>query len=303
MTIAVIFGFLIVSFLGRRGDRNTGEAQTLVPRLPETSSEVTPEDHRAKLLEARRKGRDAQQQCRPALPTAHSDVLEELSDAVFRKRIIEIFANAYLTLMAIIQGGVFGIVFISVQPDLAHKPASLQGAITLSQAFAVGLTVIIVTHQYIMLTVIARWVPTVSDTFIPYLLGFGEIWMALAVGHDTSWWMALSSMSLIAAFAFWYTKVRTVEGMFVGKQMVYQLHCRSIVRQIRACMIMLIVSAITAALNAYQACPAQVNIGLTWAVIGLGLAILTQGGNDQNRAYDGYGIPRWRNRNDHGGHY
>ncbi len=288
IAIVISVGFLLVAVANLLRDRYVSNPE---PTFVRGSEPNLPEPGQVRQGVIR--------QGEPASPLASSGVLEPLSTDVLKKRIIETLPNAYLTLMAIIQGAALGIMTVLAQSRLVHETPLVQYATTLSQVFAIGLTIVIVTHQYLMLTSIACWVPTVFDTFIPFLLGFGEIWMALAAGRNTSWWIALSSLSLVAVFAFWYTRIRTVKGMFAAKQRIYLQHHRSITVQVFLCLIMFFTSATAAVLDSVRTCPALVNLVLVWGVIVMGLAILTQGEYDQNRVYDAYGIPRLRYRTPH----
>lgn len=226
-----------------------------------------------------------------AVPAA----IEPLSAKVLKTRVVEIFPVGYLTLMAIIQGAAYAALFITIQQDglLAHG-WTLHAWLALVQSLATGLTVVIVTHEYLLLTVVVRWVPTVFDTLIPYLLGFGEIWMAVATGQRTSWWTALASLCAVAVFAFWHTRTRTVPGAFGDKPGLYQRQRRYITNQIVSCCVMLLISIAAALLNSYRVCPDPLNIGMTSVVTLVGVCIMILGTRYQNELYDEYRVPRWR---------
>jgi len=231
------------------------------------------------------------------LPAVGFAALEPLSAAKLKGRVIDIFPIGYLTLMAIIQAAAFGLLLNAMPPLLSRHLWSFHAWMALTQSFATGLTVVIVTHEYLLLTVVVRWVPTILDTLIPYLLGFGEIWMALAIGHGTSWWMALSSLCAVAVFAFWHTRTRITEDAFGDGKLNYEQNRRSVTWQIALSVAMLIVSAYTALLNSYYTFPAILDIGLTWAVILMGVYLLLIGERNQNKLYDRYLVPRWHPRN------
>ena len=226
---------------------------------------------------------------------APSAALEPLSAKLLKARIVDIFPVGYLTLMAIIQGAAFAALFITIQQDglFAHR-WTLHAWLALSQSLATGLTVVIVSHEYLLLTVVVRWVPTVFDTLIPYLLGFGEIWMAVATGQRTSWWTALASLCAVAVFAFWHTRTRTVPGAFGDRHDLHQRNRSYITEQIVSCCVMLLVSITAALLNYHRVCPELLNVGMTCGVTLIGVCILILGTRNQNDLYDKYRIPRWR---------
>lgn len=147
----------------------------------------------------------------PPIPSASDASPGALTREGLEARLEELFSVGYLTLTAIIQGAAFGLLFLSVQPQLASFTWSAHTATVLVQAFATAMAIVIVTQEYLLLTQIARWTSTIFDTLIPYLLGFGEIWMALATGHSTSWWIALCSLCGGAVLAFSYTANRRSE--------------------------------------------------------------------------------------------
>jgi hypothetical protein len=220
--------------------------------------------------------------------------LEQLSGAVMRKRVIEIFPVVYLTLMAIIQGAAFGILFLTVAQHFPKPAWSLHAATVYTEAFATCLAILIVTHEYLLLTVVVRWVPTVFDTLIPFLLGSAEIWIALVAGDATWWWVALSALCVVGILAFWHTKARATEEEFGSARDLYVHNRREITRQIYICTAMLSASLIVVLLNCLHDFPALVDIGLIWIFVVAGIVVLVLGERNQHVFYDKYRIPRWR---------
>ena len=184
---------------------------------------------------------------------------------------------------------------------------SAHTAMTLTQALATALAIVSVTHEYLLITVVLRWVPTVLDTLIPYFLGFSEIWMALAIGHSASWWAGLIILCVSAALAFLYTAKRhpvsgeTEEsdiqrGDKPSQQSVLSIVARKLgaISQFALAIVTLTISVTLTCLNSFRACPIWVNIGLMACVIIIDIRILTIGGSLQNGRYDRYHLPRWR---------
>lgn len=272
-----VFGVLAGMFLGATLARRRG--RELPGGLPPV------------LVDGAKPGMDADNE--NAVPAA----IEPLSPDRLKTRVDDIFPVGYLTLMAIIQGAAFAALFITIQQDglFAHG-WTLHAWLALGQSLATGLTVVIVTHEYLLLTVAVRWVPTILDTLIPYLLGFGEIWMAVATGQRTSWWTALAAMSAVAAFAFWHTRTRTEPGAFGDRPVLYERNRRYITRQIVSSWAMLLISIAVALLNSYHACPDLLNIGMTSAVTLIGVRIMVLGTSNQNKLYDEFGVRRWHLR-------
>ena len=220
--------------------------------------------------------------------------LEPLSAGVLKERTVEIFPVGYLTLMAIIQGAAFATLFLTIQQEKIFADSwSPHTWLGLVQSLATGLTIVIVTHEYLLLTLMVRWVPTAFDTLIPYLLGFGEIWMAIATGQRTSWWAALASLCAVAVFAFWHTRSRIMPDAFGQRPVLYQRYRRHIKMQIVTCSIMMLASTAAALLNFYSICPELLNIGMTSGVTLMGVYVLITGARSQNKVYDAYDVTRW----------
>lgn len=284
---ALLIGVLLGMAVARRGGRTT--ANSSVPGRTGADHHVGAGLGRSDQRSAGT-SRTAGRNRTPSSPGA----LEPLTAKRLKKRVIDNFPAAYLMQMAIIQGVALVVLITTTSPLLASHPSPVHAGMILTQALATGLTLVIVTHEYLLLTMMTRWVPTTLDTLIPYLLGLGEIWMALATGHIVSWWAALSSMCIVAIFAFWHTRIRTTQDAFGGRTSDYQRNCQFIGLQIHLSAIMLVVSADAVLMNSYHTLPAPLNICLIWVAILMGLGLLALGEYNQNKQYDAYRLPRWR---------
>ena len=147
--------------------------------------------------------------------------LEPLSLAALRKRIDDVFSGGYLTALAIIQGVALGLLLSIGQQQwiLSH---TFSGYVTVvTQAVSVFVVIVIVTHRYLLLTMMARWMPTVFDTLIPFALGSGEILTALLIGHRIAWWGGVLVFSVAAAGAYLHTRIRISSGSFGNLHQIY----------------------------------------------------------------------------------
>lgn len=213
---------------------------------------------------------------------------------ILRDRVHEVFSVGYLTLMAIIQGAAFGILFLSLQQRLMHLAWSGQTILTIIQAIATGSAIVSVTQGYIELTIIVRWAPTIVDTVIPYFLGTGEIWMALAVGHGTSWWTALSVLWSVAVLAFLHTRIRISDAGIGTTEEAHHDHEIHVIIQLIISIVMLAPSVALAVLNSRRECPFPVNVVAACIVTCGAVLVVTLSASDQYSIYDDYGIPAWR---------
>jgi hypothetical protein len=181
-------------------------------------------------------------------------------------------------------------VFLGVQQHLTVLAWS-DGTVTLLvQAFASALSVVIITHMYLRLTAVMRWVLTIFDTLIPYLLGSGEIWMALAAGHSTSWWAALSWLSLVGTFAFSYTKIRTTQAVFGTGRETFERQHRWLALAVILCLLILLPSGSLALLNYLRACPPWLNICMVFWVTIIGVFLIAQAERQARKLYGEYGL-------------
>jgi hypothetical protein len=218
--------------------------------------------------------------------------IELLSSKLLRKRIIDVFPDGYLAVIAIIQGAAFGLLFVVVQQQLSHHPNGPQVALILAQALYEVAAIVVVTHLYLLLTSMLRWTPRLLDTLIPYLVGSGELLLALTTGENSRWWLSMSAFSLAGGLAFWNTRSRMTPGIFgLQKMAVYERQRRALKAQIIYCSSMLTGSFAVAMLNLYGICPSLLNIGLVCGMVISGIAIGLFGERAQNRIYRAYGIP------------
>lgn len=221
-------------------------------------------------------------------------MLEVPSTQVLRRRIIDVFGNGYLTFMAIIQGAAFALVFFSAQAQLSGHLGDSRAAATVIQTVAAVLAIIIVSHEYLLLTVVLVWTPTVFDVAIPFLIGSGECWLASSIGHYKSWWIALSALCATAVFALWHTLARTTAEVFGDRERLYRRYCATIKKQIANCAILATLGAGMEFLDYKNAYLSTLNLVLLCLVNVAGVGIICLREHDQNRIYDEYEIPRCR---------
>jgi hypothetical protein len=74
--------------------------------------------------------------------------------------------------------------------------------------------VVVVTHRYVILTIMLRRMPTFFDTLIPYTLGLGEIGAAQLVGTIMAWWASILFFALSAIGVYAHSRIRTKPAVF-----------------------------------------------------------------------------------------
>lgn len=148
-------------------------------------------------------------------------IVEPLTMRVISRRIDDVFREGYLTLLAIIQGVALGLFLTSMYMHWQADSGTWVKLRLATQGAAVLGAIIVVTHRYIVLMVLVRWIPTFFDTLIPYLLGVGEISASITLGSDVGWWASVAFYSLSAAICYIYSRRRTSVNFFQNTPGIY----------------------------------------------------------------------------------
>lgn len=223
--------------------------------------------------------------------------LEPLSKYRLKKRMSELFPTGYLTLMAIVQGVALVELLDGVKHEVFSSLPYLHRLTAAVQALAVLAAIVIITHRYFLLTVLARWRPTVIDTLLPYLLGTSEAAAALLIGHNVGWWIALSVLFLAATTSFVHTLMRGNEATYGKLEKLYTSSRSAVKKQLITCAALMLFSVSIALITIYSgALPAQAYIVFICATIVAFTIVAIIGERDRNRAFSFYGIPDRRGR-------
>lgn len=252
-----------------------------------------PAQHRTDAVHSFGRSQPSAQAVADPPPDLSSQALEPLDPNVLRRRVIEVFPVGYLTLIAIIQGAAFGLLLVNAQQQLTSGHQFIDQFATISQSAAGIVVIVIVTHQYLLLTTLVRWTPTILDTLIPYLVGLGEILMALTVGRSTEWWVALAILLVVAILSFVHTGRRVSEAIFGGHANVHTSFQNSLRAQIVWCAILLGAAIAGALLDSFNLGEGWIDATLPCLLVLGGIAVEVVGEIDQNKIYDNFGIPRW----------
>jgi hypothetical protein len=220
--------------------------------------------------------------------TRMTDDVESFSPDLLKRRVGEVFPAGYLTIISIIQGVALGAAIVTTQQQLLDQRSTIDRLTVGVQAFAVFVAIVVITHRYFVLTVNARWTPTILDTLIPYALEVGEITTALLVGRNTAWWVATSVLFLAAIGAFGHTYLRE------AREPLYATIRESLMTRIIYCSISLAYCVTAAILSANNVHPRWLYAALPCGTIIAAIAVAINGEYTQNKIYDDCGIPRWR---------
>jgi hypothetical protein len=147
---------------------------------------------------------------------------ESLDWTIFRRRIEDIFANGYLTSLAIIQGVALGLLLSTTAMQWYRSSGLTHHVMVALQAVASFTAIVVVTHRYLLLTVMARWVPTIFDTLIPFSIGVGEIGLALLIGHFVAWWGATLAFAIAGMSSYSHSRLRAGPDSFGQLQVMYR---------------------------------------------------------------------------------
>lgn len=216
-----------------------------------------------------------------------TDAIEPFSPDVLKRRVLEVFPAGYLTIIAIIQGVALGAAIVATQQQLLNQQHTIDRFTIGAQAAAVFVAIVVITHRYLILTVNARWTPTIFDTLIPYTLGVGEITTAVVIGHNTTWWTAVSVLFLAAIGAFGHTYIREL------RTPLYDEIRKPLLIRMAYCSVVFAYSIVAAVLSANDIHPSWLYVVLPSATIIGAIAVAINGERSQNKLYDVSGIPRW----------
>lgn len=132
-------------------------------------------------------------------------------ESLLKHRALEVFPNAYMTVVSIVQGTALALLVASVHGLLTAKEAAPSlgsewvfrlPVVVVAHAAVTWVTIAIVFYMYVWFTIVARWTPTWIDSFLPLGLGTGEIAMAALIGTGKQWLASLAITSIVGAIAF-----------------------------------------------------------------------------------------------------
>jgi len=134
----------------------------------------------------------------PELDTAEEQASVLLHD------LRESFAPSYLTLISIIEGVLLGLGFELIATG--HTPVDTTTAALL--AFNNLLLIVVVWNEYRMGSAMFRWVPTLQDALIPFMVGAFQAALLLTGSRPLAWlaWLAAFYATAILAYANMYRR-------------------------------------------------------------------------------------------------
>lgn len=233
----------------------------------------------------------------PDEKTMRAQAIEPLSSTVLRKRAIEIFPIGYLTLIAIIQGAVFGLLVVTASAKLTeHHRQFLVILAVVAQSLTVFTAIIVVTQLYVQLTVLVRWVPSAVDTVLLYLIGLSELIMAITIGIAWAWWAALALLLAVGALSFIRSHRNSSIAIFGGNKAIYDRFKHALGGQVASCSTTFLLCLLAIGLDLRHIGGLWIDSFGPFIVIAGGIVIEIQGDIDQNRIYDELGIPRRTSR-------
>jgi hypothetical protein len=222
--------------------------------------------------------------------------IEPLTADHLRRRIIDTFSSGYLTVIAIIQGVALGILLTTAQSHFSKQTTLVGHLAVISQALATFAAIVIVTHQYLILTALVRWTPTSLDTAIPYALGVGEIGASLVIGGNTLWWASYSVLMLAGVGAFSYSLIRGTIRVFGGLSDFHKQYREGLHQQIVACAVLALGCIALSSLSFVRAMSEWVYAIAPVGVLAGGIVVEILGDRDPEDIFVNNGIPWWRFR-------
>lgn len=131
------------------------------------------------------------------MPDTHGSlkpVFDPLNRESYRRRCESVVPSIYLTFISIIEGIALGLLVqqLFVQPTAPSSMVDLPTQFLERAPYALSnfLSIIIVTYEYIALTLVHRYSYRLRDTVIIFTLGFCQIAPSFFLDHPNSWWTA-----------------------------------------------------------------------------------------------------------------
>jgi hypothetical protein len=228
----------------------------------------------------------------PPAAYSHRAVLDPLTADVLVRRTSDTFPSGYLTLIAIIQGVALGIWLTSALPLILGSPDALHRIAVLGECVAGLSTILIVSYQYLWFSTVMRWTPTFLDTLVPYALGVAEIIPAILIVSSFRWWTSVTVFMLVATGALVHTIYRSAENMFPGMSLVYYRIRRLLARLSWCCVLIMVLSALTAILIAATSAPVWLIAVMPWVITAIGLVMVVLTERCLATVYADYGVFR-----------
>jgi hypothetical protein len=166
------------------------------------------------------------------------------------------FATGYQTLVAIIEGVAFGALIAS--QNVIFGGGSISQHLTAAGQLITTLTVIAAsTYEYLKLVRAVQWPLKIPDTTVPYLLGIGQVGMAISIGSNPRWWGSIAVQSFLSVWAFVYSRIRGKQdkAKFAGAEEGRRRFVSDITAYAVACAALFIGEAIMCALAVRHAGP------------------------------------------------
>lgn len=125
-------------------------------------------------------------------------------------RMKEVFPAGYMTALAIIQGVALGFLLTTAQAQFLQHSTLRYRVMIGTQALAVFIIIVVVTHRYMTLTGLSRRrMLTGFDVFIPFVLGVAEMGSAQLIGYVTAWWCAILFFSCAGIGVYLHSRRRS----------------------------------------------------------------------------------------------
>lgn len=116
-----------------------------------------------------------------------------------------ILPNFYLSLIGMIQSIMFGFFLLTVIQRDALNLEGFDFWIYLIKAISVFLMIIITWHEYAYSRKIFYWVPTIFDSFFPFLFGIAQYLVIMTFNNTSLWFISLVLYAVVGLNAYFRT--------------------------------------------------------------------------------------------------
>jgi hypothetical protein len=150
-------------------------------------------------------------------------IFEPLSAMLYRQRFESIIPSIYLTFVSIIEGVALGLLaqqMFTFSPNNGNHFGALVGRAP--YALSTLLSMVIVTYEYIVLTLIHRYSYQLLDVVILFMLGLSQIGPIFFLNDPIGWWAGNICFCGVGAVAFVNESYRNKPAAF-GVSEIYRM--------------------------------------------------------------------------------
>jgi hypothetical protein len=229
---------------------------------------------------------------RPSHASGDPSVLQVLNGDLLRQRTAEGHARGYVNLVGMLQSVALAWMLLILHQPAIGSAGPRHNILIFAQAIIEVAAIIIIYHQYRVLTVLLCWVENIFDTIIPFIIFAAEIWLGTNIGRGASWWLALAVLCLASGMALLHTFGRTARGMFGVNETGYRRYRKALKAQAVLAAAMAAEAGAMAMALSWWTPPAFLRVAAMLLIFAAGISLALHSERDQNVLFAEYEMRR-----------